>query len=90
MIIDELILRGTIQGLNITGDLVLKSSDQPQSVGGLKSFTAPLVSESLHVSNELNGQDPVQLCQKELPLQSLKWLIYGSIILLELKCGDPN
>ena len=84
LVIDELVLSGTIQGINITEDLVLKSSDQQQLVGGLKSFTGPLVSESLHVSNELNGQNPIQLCQTNLPPQSLKWIVYGNFFLFTI------
>lgn len=83
IIIDNLDVGGLIQGHNITEDLILKDTDQlHRSLTGVKSFSGPLVSESFHVTNELNGIDPHEVCQTAIPPQNSKWVVFGNIRLL--------
>lgn len=80
VVVDDLILEGLLQGYNITEDLVLKhSDDKHRSIKGVKSFSGPLVSESLHVAKTLNNLDPKDICKTPVPEQNSKWIVYGTL-----------
>lgn len=82
LVVDNLVVGGLVQGVNVSSDLVLKSSNESvQTITGKKSFTAPLTSESLTIHHELNGHDPDIACNLNVPPQSSDWIIYGKLIL---------
>ena len=80
IIIDDLKVEGLIQGHNVTREMFLKDSHDHRTISGVKSFAGPLVSESLSVVKDLNGVDPKQVCQKPIPPQTSKWIVYGNTV----------
>jgi hypothetical protein len=44
------------------------------------------VSESLSVVKDLNGVDPKQVCQKPIPPQTSKWIVYGNTVNILMYC----
>ncbi len=86
IIIDDLKVEGLIQGHNVTEELVLKDSHDHRTISGVKTFAGPLVSESLRVVKDLNGVDPKQVCQKPIPPQTSKWIVYGNTVNILMYC----
>lgn len=81
MVVDNLVVDGLVQGINVSDDLVLKSSDEPvQVITGHKTFAAPLTSGSLEIEKKLNGQKPEIACHSNVPPQSSNWVIYGELL----------
>jgi hypothetical protein len=80
IVTDDLKIEGLIQGHNVTKELFLKNSDDRRTITGVKSFSGPLVSDSLRVVKDLNGVDPKQVCQKPIPPQPSNWIVYGNIV----------
>lgn len=78
VIVDNLLVDGLVQGLDVSRDLVLKSSQQlTQHIRGHKLFAAPLTSAFLEISHELNGEKPDIACHSKVPPQNSQWVVYG-------------
>ena len=77
IIVENLLLEGTIQGIR-PDDLVLRSASDRPRITGRKVFTSPLTSFSLQVRSHLNGQDPTVLCNVTVPPQSSIWHVMGN------------
>ncbi|XP_057379728.1 uncharacterized protein LOC130702079 [Daphnia carinata] len=81
LVIDNLVVGGFIQGHNVTKELVRKHSGKDrQPILGLKSFSGPLVSDSLRVVKDINGVDPKHVCETPIPPQTSNWIVFGNVL----------